>query len=88
MVPIPTGSRLRLTNCIDVYEVVCSKYFRLNKKNYLMKFLFVPHPSWFPPEADFNCIDGYEVAWTNTQYPDESGSTQVSANTYSLKIGE
>ena len=44
--------------------------------------------SWFPPESDFNCIDGYEVVWTNIKYPEETGSKIVSADTYSLAIGK
>ncbi len=43
--------------------------------------------SWFPPESDFNCIDGFEVVWTNTEYPEETGSKKVSASTYNLAIG-
>ena len=42
--------------------------------------------SWFPPDVDFNCIDGYEVVWTNSKYPEETGSQKVDRDTYSLAI--
>ena len=44
--------------------------------------------SWFPPDVDFNCIDGYEVVWTNSKYPEETGSQKVDKDTYSLAISK
>jgi hypothetical protein len=44
--------------------------------------------SWFPPETSFNCIDGYEIVWSNALYPQETGSIRVAAGVYSTTISE